>query len=1060
MKISTCISSIKGIAASLLALAAVCAAAYSAEGAPCVEKSLGTGVRGWISMERPKITARDAIVDRLDFARFGIPLPDGVVPENVKFDFHVLRGDKNKVRASWNVRDGFLLVDVTDDAKDGTKYLVDASKSKVSFTERTAAGSNRPSNAAVSSQQPYRWADDDWAGRPRRTAVVNPPVPYEPGTVISLRGEWDFVFRRYEYAARIHSFNKLDRWPGEGKMSIPGCWEAQGVGSASETVIAYAYPGKPDVPMRRSANGSGWYRRRVTIPSEWAGRRVWLKTGGVRGRGRFWVNDAPVARLDDYIGTWKYDITDLVRAGEDAKIVVEVANYFSNRNSQLDEMMRWGGIWRDVELEATPMDVWIDDVYVRGDGKTMKPDVKVTLGGDTNAARVVVHLPDEIKPWSPEHPNLHTARVDLVSASGAVIQTWRERFGIRSIEACGNTFRMNGRQFYVRGFGDDAMYPITGLTPADRDFHRSHLATARKAGFNFVRLHTHTEIDEYFQAADETGILIQPELSYAHDECNGLFAFDACRDALEMHLQLRRHPSFAVYSGGNEGWLGENADHKLYSFIKGMDKDRLVINQDGGRDNTFGTSDHKSGPLAIWERGAYEPGMPFIAHEYLNLTVKSDPRIEGDYTGVYAPAATMSGRAGWLEKRGLGAEWIEPLQNAQHSLQAFWQKYGIEQARLDPFCDGYCLWLLADFIGAPQDGTTCTANGLLDPFWRPKKGGRRPEDFARFNSPAGVFVFTGKEDESPPSALSWNRCLFDWPDDECYRYADNERFVYVSGEKIPASFHLDNYGEGDIRNAVLEWKLESPAMSAEGSRSPAADRIQLGDVAFGGIRRVLKTEIAVPDVTSARRLTLSFSVAGTVGGEPFRMDNSRDFWVFPRRPEKRLEGVAAAESLRDALSGRYKGLGRLGDTGVKVAIVEAGSPEEMAAIRANMHVIALSNQSGKPNNKLGWWFTKNQTGAAFKPHPFLRRLPYEPSLTPLLFRIVKTPAKLPIEDLHADEIIAAGEGGDYAGMYLADSRTVTEFRRVHVAGLDVLSNTPEGTALLDGILETLLESRR
>ena len=86
-------------------------AAGMALGAERVERSLGEGVRGWISMERPQMTARDAIVDRLDFVRFGIPLAEGMGAEDVKFDFRLLRGDESKLVAEWKVADGFLLVD-------------------------------------------------------------------------------------------------------------------------------------------------------------------------------------------------------------------------------------------------------------------------------------------------------------------------------------------------------------------------------------------------------------------------------------------------------------------------------------------------------------------------------------------------------------------------------------------------------------------------------------------------------------------------------------------------------------------------------------------------------------------------------------------------------------------------------------------------------------------------------------------------------------------------------------------------------------------------------------
>ena len=1029
---------------------------------------LGEGVRGWLSMPRPALTERDAIGARMDFVRFGVPLKGLSDVRDVKVDVRLLRGDAAKLVVDWKVADGYLLVDVTDSAKDGSRYLADAAASTVSF--RAVEAKEVPPQELPDFSSP----DDDWAGRPRHLAVVNPPVPVDDGSVMSLRGEWDFLFRKYDESARSHSFNKLDRWLGERKINVPGCWESQGVGEPSSMRISYGHSGLAAVPLRHSANGSGWYRRLVTVPSSWQGRRIWLKTGGVRGRGRFWVNDVPVARLDDYIGTWKYDITDLIRPGHPNKVVAEVSNYHPTRNTQIDSYSRWGGIWRDVELEATPKEVWIDDAWVRGLFDEKMAEVHVTVGRavcpQTAERRVMDNAPcqlrvtidghasthplhhsstlslriplAELRPWSPESPNLYTAKVELVASDGRVLQTRYERFGIRKFEARGNRFFLNGKPFFVRGFGDDSVYPLTGLTPPDKDFHRQHLKTARAAGFNYVRTHTHTEIDEYFQAADEAGVLVQPELSYNMDESQGFFPYDGCGDALQMYLQLRRHPSFATYSFGNEGWLGEAADRKLYRFVKALDPDRLVINQDGGRDNTFGTADLRSGPLAIWERGAYEPGAPFIAHEYLNLTVKCDPRLEKDYAGVYCPAATMAARTKWLGERGLGVEWVERLQDAQHALQAYWQKAGIEQARLDPFCDGFCFWTLVDFIGRPQDGVTCSANGYLDSFWRPKKGGWTPEQFARFNSLVGVFVDTAVQGTDAPKALSWNRCQFDWPDVECYRYADRERAVYVTGEEIPLAFFVDNYGEGDIENAELNWSFGE----ASGLQS-------LGRISLGGIRRVYSTAVNVPPVEKAVRLDLRFAVSGLVGGRAFRHENDRQFWVFPKRVRRMLRGVAAVSEFKAVLEGRYKGLLEVGDADARVVIVRADSAEEMAALQSGVNVVSLANQTGEPNNRLGWWFAGGQVGTAFKPHAILKYLPFEPSLSPLFFRIVKEPTQLPVEGLSALDVIAAGEGKDYAGLYLSESKTVSGGRHIRISGLDVLSDTPEGTALLDGVLD-------
>ncbi len=60
-----------------------------------------------------------------------------------------------------------------------------------------------------------------------------------------------------------------------------------------------------------------------------------------------------------------------------------------------------------------------------------------------------------------------------------------------------------------------------------------------------------------------------------------------------------------------------------------------------------------------------------------------------------------------------------------------------------------------------------------------------------------------------------------------------------------------------------------------------------------------------------------------------------------------------------------------------------------------------------------------------------------------------------VEDLKPGEVVAAGECKDSAGLYLSDGLTVAGGRHVRVTGLDVLSDTPEGTALLDGILDYL-----
>ena len=213
------------LAGALVAKAALCAA---------VCRPLGDGVRGWISAPRPDFAERDDCVYRTDFVRFSMPLDGDADVSDVRIELVLLKGDTAALTNSWFVADGGLHVDVSDVRKDGTHYLVDAERSRVSY--RTARMEGTDTRPACPS---FALPDDDWAGRPRRLAVVNPVTGQDAAAVLSLRGAWDFCLRPYDFAARIHSFHRLAAWPDERKVDVPGCWEAQGAGAATNLSVSY-----------------------------------------------------------------------------------------------------------------------------------------------------------------------------------------------------------------------------------------------------------------------------------------------------------------------------------------------------------------------------------------------------------------------------------------------------------------------------------------------------------------------------------------------------------------------------------------------------------------------------------------------------------------------------------------------------------------------------------------------------------------------------------------------------------------------------------------------------
>ena len=278
---------------------------------------------------------------------------------------------------------------------------------------------------------------------------------------------------------------------------------------------------------------------------------------------------------------------------------------------------RFGGLYRDVEIEATPA-LSIDDAYVVGDLDKQLATVHVTLrsvgaarevagGGwprpclrSTELSRVkpwgrlhstakiqksLREVPlDPFRAWSPEQPNLYRADI-VLKLDGELTDGWVERFGVRKWEVRGANFYLNNQKYFIRGYGDDAIYPLTLSSPASRETHRRHLELAKQYGFAYVRHHTHCEVPEFFEAADELGVMVQPELPYCGTQPSADAAefFRPMQDLTELHRHYRRYVSFSTYCMGNEGDLGSPLDHKIYQFAKSLDPTRLVQQQDGSR---------------------------------------------------------------------------------------------------------------------------------------------------------------------------------------------------------------------------------------------------------------------------------------------------------------------------------------------------------------------------------------------------------------------------------------------------------------------------------------------
>ncbi len=904
---------------------------------------------------------------------------------------------------------------------------------------------------------------DVWTNRQSSLAVVNPVVLSSLQEIISLRGTWEFATDPKGIGQAEEWMKPGASWLNMRTIEVPGCWEAQGVGEPGISK-PWDMNDRGTYPLRHIYMGTAWYRRTVPIPVTWKGKRVWLKIGGVRSQGWFWVNGKPVAHDYSYCSTDKYDITDLVIPGQTAVVVALVRNDLPSRKGSACWRHRAGGLYRNVEIEATPTtridNCWVEGAFDRKAAivhlairsssveRSGSLHVKVqiqTLNGQSSGkiTREVVldekgsmdlacEVPISIfQPWSPEKPTLYLADVALNDGS-RTLHGWTERFGVRKLEVRGDRFYLNDKPFFVRGYGDDNIYPLTLVSPASKEEHLKHLKIARAAGFNYVRLHTHCELSEFFEAANEAGILIQAELPYDHAVPGEAFPSDPKRDLTELITNYQRYVSLATCCMGNEGRFPSPLDHELYETAKKLNSQLLVLHHDGGN-NTRENSDFRSGPALPWKPGSFASDVPFVAHEYLNLSVKADPRLDPLFKGLYCASIDLNNpemvkaRAEFpkhmsdldsaprdlksfeseLQRLQLGRTWGDACVDAAHALQRFYQKQGIESARLDPACDGYSFWTIVDVLFQAQ--------GLFNVFWETKSGGATPDDFRLMNGPTVIL-----------------------------RRADGQSPLAVTGQTLPHTWWISHFGEENLKSAKLVWALRA------GKETLALGSLETGDVAVGDVRELGPCSFTVPPLERPVHAVLEAKIEG---GD---ISNRWDFWFFPKREPKKGTDMAATSELYSVLNSRFPGLARVGTAegnAAKVLIASEGDAEVLEALEAGRRVVLLDRCKAPDNARLGWWLLGDQTGTAMAHHPVFGDFPHDGHLSPLWFRIVKRPELLqPNDGFCGAEPLMVGDGLHGYSLYLCQAR-VGKGRLIRACGLDMLTDTPEGVFLLDAILE-------
>lgn len=524
-------------------------------------------------------------------------------------------------------------------------------------------------------------------------------------------------------------------------------------------------------------------------------------------------------------------------------------------------------------------------------------------------------LRENVKLWDEDEGNLYEMAVTLdngMSAEdkGGSTAECRTRFGIRSFGDKGSgRLALNGRAIFLRGEANCAEYPETGHPPMTIPEWKEMLLKYRSYGINFVRFHSHCEPEAAFAAADELGMLLQPELSH-WDPKDAFGTEESYRyyraELVDLLKTYANHPSFVMLTLGNELQAQDEGRERMRELVrtaKRMDPTRLYANGSNafyGEEGCDPESDFYTSQSCkdVVIRGTfsgmrgylnenypsadrtYDEAMAEIRKEYQKpvfsfevgqFEVLPDFEELESFHGISDPVNLKLIKKR-VEERGLLPTW-EKYVEATGELSRLAYREEIEAAMRTRELSGISLLGLQDF---PGQGTALV--GMMNSHLEPK-----PYDFAR------------------PERF---REFFQ----ECRILVKLPHYTYEAGERLIAEVEAANFGKENIEG-VFCWTLAGKkSVSENGNCEPAEIKSKNTVIATGedteiticrpgSYTEVGSLDIPLDFVEKNTALTLKVRIGDSISAYPI--------WVYrkttPVCPENVYETRAFDMKTREIL---------------------------------------------------------------------------------------------------------------------------------------------------------------
>lgn len=417
---------------------------------------------------------------------------------------------------------------------------------------------------------------------------------------------------------------------------------------------------------RLPINGVAWYRKKINLPAEDAGKTIYLEIDGAMSYAMVWFNGQLLGGWPYGYNSWRLDLTPHVKPGEENQLAIRVDN--PNHSA------RWypgAGLYRNVWLtkvnpvHVAPWGTFISTPEISKEKALVHVETSINNKSDSDShieistsiyqldehgtrsknavaevapVKVLVPSSGKIKItgnasianpqlWGPkpnQTPHLYQA-ISTLRQNGKIIDQTETNFGIRQLEFDPvKGLLVNGEKIQLKGVNQHHDLGALGAAFNTRAAERQ-LEMLQEMGCNAIRMAHNPPAAELLQLTDRMGFLVVNEIfdswerkKTAHD-FHLIFNDWSEPDTRAFIRRDRNHPSIIMWSFGNE--VGEQYTAEAGAAVAQRLQD-MVREEDPTRPSTLAMNFAK--PFMEL------PKVPdIIGLNYQGEGIRQDPEFEG-----------------------------------------------------------------------------------------------------------------------------------------------------------------------------------------------------------------------------------------------------------------------------------------------------------------------------------------------------------------------------------------------------------------------------------------------